>query len=56
MKNKMTEADITAQIARLVAMPDGDIDTIEIPEAPAENWTLAKRPRLYKLRKMTVTP
>jgi hypothetical protein len=48
MKHTMTEADMAAQIARLVAMPDSDIDTDDIPEAPAENWALAKRPGLYK--------
>ena len=55
MKHKMTEADITAQIAQLVAMPDTDIDTADIPEAPIENWALAKRPGLYKPRKKPVT-
>src|SRR3546814_8987132 len=37
MKHKMTEADIAAQIAQLVDMPDTDIDTADIPEAPIEN-------------------
>ena len=55
MKKKMTEADIAAQIAQLVAMPDADIDTADIPEAPIENWVLAKRPGLYKPRKKPVT-
>jgi hypothetical protein len=55
MKHKMTEADMEAQIARLVAMPDSDIDTDDIPEAPAENCgrsglvftSLGKGPLLY---------
>src|SRR3546814_6162953 len=55
MKHKMTEADIAAQIAQLVDMPDTDIDTADIPEAPIENWVLAKRPGLYKPRKKPVT-
>jgi uncharacterized protein (DUF4415 family) len=55
MKHKMTEAEIAAQIELLVAMPDSDIDTTDIPEAPAENWALAKRPGLYKPRKKPVT-
>ncbi|WP_353682130.1 BrnA antitoxin family protein [Sphingobium sp.] len=55
MKHKMTEADIAAQIAQLVDMPDTDIDTADIPEAPIENWALAKRPGLYKPRKKPVT-
>ena len=44
MKHKMTETEIKTQIERLVAMPDSAIDTVDIPEAPAENWALAKRP------------
>ena len=55
MKHKMTEEDIAAQVAHLVSMPDSDIDTVDIPEAPAENWALAKRPGLYKPLKKPVT-
>lgn len=55
MKHKMTETEIAAQIERLIAMPDSDIDTINIPQAPAENWTFAKRPGLYKPIKKPVT-
>ena len=55
MKRKMTETDMTAQIARLVALPDDEIDTTDIPEAPPENWALAKRPGLYRPLKKPVT-
>ncbi len=55
MKHKMTEAEMAAQIAQLVAMSDSAIDTIDIPEAPLENWALAKRPGLYKPLKKPVT-
>lgn len=55
MKPKLTEAEITAQIARLVSMSDRDIDTTDIPEAPAENWAFATRPSLYKPIKKPVT-
>ena len=55
IKYNMTEADMADQIARLVAMPDSDIDTDDIPEAPAGNWALAKRPGLYKPLKKPVT-
>jgi uncharacterized protein (DUF4415 family) len=55
MKPKMTEAEIAAQIERLVLMPDGEIDIIDIPEAPAENWTFAKRPGHYKPLKRPIT-
>lgn len=55
MKRKMTEAEIEAQIARLAAMRDEDIDTDDIPEAPAENWAFARRPGLYRPIKKPVT-
>ena len=55
MKRKMNEEEMAAQIAHLVSMPDSDIDTVDIPEAPAENWALAERPGLYKPLKKPVT-
>ncbi len=55
MKHKMTEAEIKDQIERLVAMSDSGIDTVDIPEAPAENWAFAKRPGLYRPLKKPVT-
>lgn len=55
MQQKMTEAEIIAQIERLLLMRDSDIDTIDVPEAPAENWAFAKRPGLYKLLRKPVT-
>lgn len=55
MKHKMTEAEIEAQLARLAAMSDDEIDTDDLPEAPAENWALARRPGLYRPVKKPVT-
>ena len=55
MKHRMTDAEIDAQLAKLAAMSDDDIDTDDIPEAPAENWALAKRPGLYRPLKRHVT-
>ena len=52
---RMTDQELEAQITRLVALPDTEIDTIDIPEAPTENWALAKRPGLYRPVKMPVT-
>ena len=46
MAEKMTEAERDAQLARLAAMSDEDIDTSDIPELPAENWNFARRPGL----------
>jgi hypothetical protein len=31
------------QLAKLAAMPDEEIDTADIPEAPIENWSHARR-------------
>ena len=31
------------QLAKLAAMPDDEIDLVDIPEAPAENWQYARR-------------
>jgi uncharacterized protein (DUF4415 family) len=55
MKRTMTDEEIDAQLARLAAMSDDDIDTDDIPEAPAENWAFARRPGLYKPVKRHVT-
>ena len=55
MTRNMTDPEIDAQLARLAAMPDDDIDTDDIPEAPAENWQYATRPGLYRPIKRPVT-
>jgi uncharacterized protein (DUF4415 family) len=43
------------ELAKLAALPDDRIDTIDIPEAPAENWIHAKRGDLYRPLKRPVT-
>ena len=43
------------QLARLAALPDDQIDTTDIPEAPAENWVHARRGEFYRPRKQAVT-
>jgi len=43
------------QLARLAALPDDQIDTADIPEAPAENWIHARRGDLYRPLKQPVT-
>ena len=55
MNRKLSAAERDAQLAKLAAMSDDDIDTDDIPEAPAENWALAKRPGLYRPLKRHVT-
>lgn len=54
MKKKFSEAEME-MLARLEALPDGEIDTVDIPEAPQANWRLARRGDLYKPVKQPVT-
>jgi len=44
-----------ATLVALAALPDDRIDTVDIPEAPAENWSLAQRGELYRPVKQPVT-
>ena len=43
------------QLAKIAALPDDQIDTTDIPEAPVENWTLARRGDFYRPLKRSVT-
>jgi len=52
MSRKKLSADQLEQLARL---PDDQIDTVDIPEAPAENWIHARRGDLYRPVKQPVT-
>lgn len=54
MKTKRSAED-QALLDKLATMDDGDIDTSDIPELPAENWALTKRPGLYRPVKKPVT-
>ena len=40
---KDLSAEQLDQLARLVALPDDQINTADIPEAPVENWIHARR-------------
>jgi uncharacterized protein (DUF4415 family) len=44
-----------SQLSKLAALPDDQIDTTDIPEAPAENWMHARRGEFYRPRKQAVT-
>lgn len=55
MKKKVYSEDHLAQLAALRALPDDEIDTVDIPEAPAENWRYARRGALYRPLKQSVT-
>ena len=43
------------QLSKLEKLRDKDIDTVDIPEAPAENWIYARRGEFYRPRKQAVT-
>ena len=55
MSRKALDAEQLDQLARLAALPDDRIDTADIPEAPVENWTHARRGGLYRPLKQPVT-
>jgi uncharacterized protein (DUF4415 family) len=43
------------QLAKLAELPDEQIDTADIPEAPEEHWVDARRGGLYRPVKKSVT-
>jgi uncharacterized protein (DUF4415 family) len=55
MKKSERSAEQQAQLVRLATLPEEEIDTTDIPEAPAENWVHARRPGLYRPIKKPVT-
>lgn len=55
MSEKVRSPELQAQLERLAAMADEDIDLSDIPEIPEEAWLNARRPGLYKARKTPVT-
>ncbi|MDI6028670.1 BrnA antitoxin family protein [Corticibacterium sp. UT-5YL-CI-8] len=54
MKKTELDAAQKAQLASLAALDDSQIDTNDIPEAPAENWVDARR-GLHRPLKQPVT-
>ena len=54
MKMALSE-DQLKQLAEIAALREDEIDTVDIPEAPGENWLLARRPNLYRALKQPVT-
>jgi uncharacterized protein (DUF4415 family) len=50
----LTEAQI-ANLKRLAALPDSEIDTSDIPELTAEQWKHAVRGRFYRPVKRQIT-
>lgn len=55
MSRKPFSQEEREQLAALATLPDDQIDTSDIPEAPAENWVHARRPGLYRAVKQSVT-
>ena len=54
MSKVLTEQD-RAEIAEIAALPDDEIDTVDIPEAPTGNWANARRGGAERLPKLPVT-
>ncbi|MCX8252685.1 hypothetical protein RHAL1_P00014 (plasmid) [Beijerinckiaceae bacterium RH AL1] len=55
MSRKELNPEELDQLVKLEALPDEQIDTADIPEAPAENWIHARRGDLYRPLKQPVT-
>ena len=53
-KTPRSRSDV-AMLEKLAALPEDEIDTKDIPEAPAENWAFARRGEFYKPLKHPVT-
>jgi uncharacterized protein (DUF4415 family) len=55
MSQKKLSAEQLDELSKLAALPDDQIETSDIPEAPAENWIHARRGELYRPLKQPVT-
>jgi uncharacterized protein (DUF4415 family) len=55
MSQKKLSAEQLDELSKLAALPDDQIDTSDIPEAPAENWIHVRRGELYRPLKQPVT-
>jgi uncharacterized protein (DUF4415 family) len=55
MNRKELSREELDQLERLAALPDDQIDTVDIPEIPAENWAHARRGKFHRPRKRPVT-
>ena len=55
MNRKGLSPEQLSQLAELAVLPDDQIDTTDIPEAPVENWIHARRGDLYRPVKQPVT-
>ena len=55
MSKKVFSCEQLEQLAKIAALPEDQIDTVDIPEVPAENWVHARRGELYRPLKQPVT-
>jgi uncharacterized protein (DUF4415 family) len=55
MSKKPLSAEERDQLAKLAALPEDQIDTVDIPEAPEASWTDIRRAELYRPVKKPVT-
>ena len=55
MSKKPLSPEERDQLARLAALPEDQIDTVDIPEAPEASWTDVRRADLYRPVKTPVT-
>lgn len=55
MRRKELSPEQLDELAKLATRPDDQIDTLDIPEAPAENWRHASHGALYRPIKQPVT-
>jgi uncharacterized protein (DUF4415 family) len=55
MSKKPLSAEERDQLAKLAALPEDQIDTVDIPEAPEASWTDVRRADLYRPVKKPVT-
>jgi uncharacterized protein (DUF4415 family) len=54
MRKALSRAQLD-QLVKIAALPDDQIDIVDIPEAPIENWALARRGDFYRPVKRSVT-
>jgi uncharacterized protein (DUF4415 family) len=54
MKTKLSPLQVR-ELAKLAALPDDQIDTIDIPEIPEASWQHARRAEFFRPVKQPVT-
>ncbi len=52
---KTLSPELLDQLRKVAELPEENINTVDIPQAPAENWAFAQRSAFYKPLKRPVT-